>query len=463
MAGSFFGINVARSGLAAQKLAMEVVSENIANANDASYTRQRVVSSTGESIAMTQESTATGTSTITNGLRTGSIERVTDTLVTNQLRQTNTSSEQWEYTYNMLSQIETVFDEPNDDGLQTDLNNFWSAWQEVATTPDSISMRSTLIDNTEALTSRIQYTYNQIRSVQTDINGSIDDIVDRVNNISQEIATLNQRIATLPSGEMQSNELLDQRDALVLELSGYASVTQNGESGGDFVLSIGGQVLVQGNQYNTIESSTDDSGNQVIEWSKNGRDLSIKGGQLKSMLDLTNTTIPEYLSQLNSLASTLIEQVNSLHATGKTLDGSDGGEFFVSGGDAGSITLNSDLASNPSLIAASKDGNVGDGEIARDIGSLQNTTLSSGLTINGMYQALIGDVSGDTHAAEQQSTVASLSLEEYTTLQQSISGVSMDEEMTNIIKFQQAYNASSRVLTVMNEMLDTLINRTGNS
>lgn len=461
MAGTFFGISVAQSGLMAQKMAMEVLSMNIANANDPTYKRQRLTLQENLPLAQSQDAGSLGSLIVGGGVRTGSIERVRDALIENRLRLATSSSAESDYMQNKLSQIESTLSEPSDTGLLADLDQFWASWNAVATTPTSQPIRSALIEDASALCSRIQYTYQQIANAQDDLNLATRNEVDRINQISEEIAKINEEITYSADGQAAANRILDRRDALVLELSKIVSVSQHGEGSDNFVLSIGGHVLVQGIEYNTVTSAENGGGQETLYWENGGDEVVVQGGKLKAIYDLNGTLIPDYLSQLDNFASSLVTEVNTLHAGGQTLDGTPAGNFFVDGSTAANIALDPSIIGHPELVAASATDGVSDGDVALNIANLQNKQLAGGLSINEIYRALVGTVGGAAASADQQAQAQNLSLQQFTAQQQSVSGVSLDEEMANMIKFQQAYNAAARMLTAMDEMLDVLVQKTG--
>jgi flagellar hook-associated protein 1 FlgK len=280
--------------------------------------------------------------------------------------------------------------------------------------------------------------------------------------MAEEMARINGQIGALSTGGFEVNELLNRRDGLVQDLAKIVSISQFGEGGGDFVLTIGGRVLVQGTEANTLANAVDTNGNQAIRWASDDQDVLVQGGQLKALQDLRDTMIPDYLNQLNDFATTLVAGVNALHITGKTLTGADGGDFFVPTSVASNIALDPSVVNNPRLVAASATGAVSNNEIAVQIAALgDQPNATTGLSINQMYRALVGDIGGSASMARRQAEAQALSLQQFMTQQQSVSGVSLDEEMTNMIKFQQAYNACARVMTVMDEMLGVLVEKTG--
>lgn len=463
MASSFFGINVATSGLAAQKLAMEVLSQNIAHANDPSYKRQRLMMSEGMPLAQSQDAGATGSTMVSTGVLSGAIQRVRDSLIEHRLQLAGQSSAQYEFMTKILSQLEAVLGEPSDTGLQDDLDTFWESWSNLANDPSSGSLRTTLLENTEALCARIQYVNNQFISSIDDLNLSARNSIDTINQMAEEIARIDSEVSALSGGSFGTNDLLNRRDALVQDLSKLASVSTFGEGGGDFVVTLGGRILVQGVVRNELKTDIGADGNQTIQWASDGQDAIIQGGELRALLDLRDNLIPNYLSQLTDFTTSLVQEVNTLHHTGKTMDGTNGGDFFMATSGPGNVALDASIYNQPRLIAAASVVNaIGDGNIAAAIAKLQEMPIgATGMTVNEMYRALVGDIGGASSMAQKQANAHNLSLQEFTTQQQSISGVSLDEEMTNMIKFQQAYNASARLLTVMDDMLGVIIDKTG--
>jgi len=461
MSSTFFGLSVAQSGLNAQRRAMDILGYNIAHANDPTYKRQRLVLVEGAVLAQAQEASVLGSSPFGTGVNAGDVLRVRDALIERRLRTATQAASDWQYKAQVMKQVEAIFAEPSDSGLQADLDKFWASWQKLASNPESLPIRSALLEDAAALCQRIQYTYAQLRNTANDLNATVVDRVNLINNISQEIAQLNVQIGSLEPNQVGTNELQNRRDALVLELSKLVAVNQHEEGGVGVTISIGGRVLVQGGQANLLKCVTLEGGSQQIQWANDGQELRITGGELNGLLWLRDEAIPSYMSQLDTFASTLVDKVNALHRTGRTLTGSDGQDFFKAGCTAANIALDPSIVDHPELIAASSGGSVGDNGVALAIAGLEGEPVKDGMTLNQLYRALIADIGGSAAIAYRQATAHQLSLDQFTTQQQSVSGVSIDEELTNLIKFQQAYNAAARIITVMDEMIDVLVSKTG--
>lgn len=446
MGSTFFGINIAYSGLNAQKSAMEVLAYNVAHASDLSYKRQQV---------STSERSLAG-STGGAGVVTGDIRRIRDTLVENRLRAASSESAEWQYKANFLMQVESAIGEPSDSGLQSDLSAFWNAWQAVATSPESQSVRSSLLSKASTLAEHMQYVYGQLRDAVYDLNATVVDRVNSINQLASQIAELNQQINSVEEGRMNSNDLLNARDALLGRLSELADVSQHGDGKGGYIISIGGRVLVQDNWYNALDCEVV-SGNQIVTWASDGDVVLNNGGELKAIVELRDETINSYMQSLDDVASLLVSQVNAVHRLGTTLTGAPGGDFFQAGATAATIRLDAAIVDNPELVAASLDGSEGDNGNATAIANLQNAVVRDGLTLNQLYSQFITDVGSFATFSSARANACQLAVDQYTAQQQSVSGVSTDEEMTDMIKYQQAYTAAARVLTAYDEMLGTLM------
>ncbi|MCE5197859.1 flagellar hook-associated protein FlgK, partial [bacterium] len=319
MSSTFFGISVAQSGLAAQRRAMDILGYNIAHANDPTYKRQRMVMVEGAVLATSQEASSVGVSAVGGGVSSGDVERIRDTLIENRLREATTSAASWNYTQNVMSQIETALGEPSDTGLQKDIDNFWASWQKVANSPDSSSIRTALLEDTSALCQRMQYVYGQMQDTVSDLNLAVVDRVQQVNLIAGEIGKLNNEIGALSSGQMPVNDLLNRRDALVQELSKLVAISQHGSGVDNFIISIGGTALVQGTKVNKLETEVGTNGQQMVQWERDGEPVNISDGELSAILTLRDETVPGYMEQLNNIATTLVAQVNAVHHTGQTI------------------------------------------------------------------------------------------------------------------------------------------------
>jgi len=455
---SFFGINVALSALRATQYAMDVTGHNIANANTEGYRRQDAIFT-----ANAPHTGNLGTSTSTmSGLGTGvaiaQIKRTQTNFLDNQIRSETQLSGMWNALNESLQQIEPLLVEPGDSGISAELDNFWNSWQQLATSPESIAARVAVVSRGISLSDKIRNLYQNMRALQEDLNKSISDIAQEINSIAKEIASINNQTVEVEGGQTQPNDLIDRRDLLIEQLSGILRIEVHGSAGVNLIISVGGKVLVQGNYAAKIDVENDSNGAKLI-WSEDGSDVAINGGELQGLAAVRDTMVAGYITSLDTIADTLVQAVNAGHILGCDASGNPAGNFFVPGTGAGDMRVEDAVSRSPSLVAASSDPTAsGDNTIANAIASLRGQLLIGNQTVNDAYAALVAHVGADAREASVQSDAHKYTLNHRKTERDSMAGVSLDEEMANMVRFQQSYNAAARIFTVINEMLETIIN-----
>ena len=524
MTSTFFGLNIALSGLQAQQVALNVTSQNVANANTDGYTRQDAQMVATDPFPVPTAAIAGQAGQLGTGVEISSIRRMRDSFLDAQVRAQTSAQGYWDTKQNYLGQIESVFNEPSDQGISSLLTNFWGAWQDLGANPDSYAARVTVVQDASALTDVIQRDNTQLTDLQTSLDGQIQSQVSQVNTWLSEIASLNKQISAVevPQAsqydpnvkvpQAQANDLRDQRDLLLDQLSKVMNVNYKEQSDGSVTVWLGditnpspqaSQILVQADTQhylvklpNTTNANGTTSFGDVV-WSTDGDPTNLSGqaaitwsqndGQLGAMRELRDVTLnPSGVSggdngqslawRLDQMANSLATIVNNAHLAGYGEDGNNGRPFFVSSDSnpisAANIVVNPDLVSNPDLIgAASAPGQTGNGNQANAIASaLQSgtTTIAEGpgtntvtSTLSGWYNALIAQLGETSKQAQDMSTNQDLLVNRLTTNRESFSGVSLDEEATNVVRFQRAYEASARVMNAMDEMLDKLVNGVG--
>ena len=458
MANLFGLMNIGQSALLTQQKAIDITGNNIANVNTPGYSRQRLVIKQGSPIRVDSVTMSTGVTTDPG------IQRFYDQFLTAQLGNENESLGRWEAQKEALEKAELMFDEANGLGLSNAMSEYWNSWQALSNNPSGVAERTSLISAGQYLSSVFNQMYNNINTLQQDIDTHVDGIVNQVNRLSQQIADLNQKVVQVESNGHNANDFRDERDQLVFELSNLINV--NSYEDGDGYLSIdieNGKPLVQGTS--TWDLTTADNGGvQDVFWrNSDGTTVNItaniSAGELKGWIESRDVLLSDYLTQLDSLANTLRTSVNGVHNVGIDLNGNPGLDFFTGTG-AANFSVNAAITADSDLIAAAAagEGLPGGNGAAINIANLQNgATMAGGSTFDGFYNALVGKVGADVQAANfnsehQESMVQSL--ENY---RQQVSGVSLDEEMVNLVKFQHAYNAAAKLITTADEMIDELM------
>lgn len=459
MASTFSGMSLASSGLAAQQAAMNVLGQNIANAANPAYSRQRVVMSSRYLSVGTNGTEPPGF--LGSGVDITSIQRMQNGFVGSQILASNQDLGNSQTGKETLDQIVGLVGEPSDTGISTSLNKFWNAWQDLSTGADSVSSRNALISASKSVTTSLNSLYTKISSLRTQQDQTIRADVDTVNSLATQLAAVNKEIQQAVGAGSAPNDLLDKRDSLLSQLSGLTNVQIHGDGGTNDVISIGGHVLVQGDRAEKLTTGTDVGGHATVLWSEDSSPANITNGEIGGALNLSNNIIPGYLTQLDAVAKGLMTSVNTLHKAGFALDGSPGLDFFTGTG-AADIKVNDAISANPSLIAAaSATGAPGDGSMALAIAKLKNTAVVGTATINEAYSSFVSKNATDASDFSNQVTVQTKIQQQLSAQQQSVSGVNIDEEMADMVKYQQAYNASARVLTTMNSMINTLMGQMG--
>lgn len=448
MVSTFLGIQTALRGLLAQQRALDVTSHNIANAGTKGYSRQEALQQTTLALSLPSGGQ------LGTGVEVTEYRRIRDEFLDVQIRAQTMLQSYHEARRDGLEQVELGLAEPSTSGIGAMLDRYFASWHDVASTPENPSARTALVQSASALAEGFNSLHSQLTTVDSQTQSHVSLTIDELNSIIQRIANVEVPIVNaLGSGVQPSNDLLDERDSLVDRLSQLANVTVTTGTGGWLTIKTGTKTLLTGGTPTTINSVSDfvDSGTGVDQ---------LTSGQLKGLVDLSTkiSGAGGYIERLNGVAAALMSSVDTLHAAGYALGSSTpSGQRFFSGTDASSIAVNSALAADPLLIAASSQpGEPGNGDNARAIAALQSSA-----TIGGAYRSLVVSIGSDTADARRNADNAKVVTDALENRRQSVSGVSLDEEMANLVRFQRGFQAASRALSAMDDMIDLLISRTG--
>ncbi len=446
---SFSGLTNAAAALATQTYAMSITGQNIDNADTPGYTRERVEQQATGAVAgvPTIYSTPAGNS---GTVDSAGVTRLNDPIIDARARTEHGLSGYLDAKASTMSSIETNFDEPSDTGLSEQLNTFWNDWSAVANDPGSSAARSALLTQASTVTSTLNSTSAALSQLTTGAQATLTADVSQINTDAAEVGQLNTAIKVASATGASVPTLQDQRDTLLSKLASLGGAQAQFQPDGTVTVSLGGQTLVSGG---TASAVTLDSSYNV---SVGGTAVTVAGGDAQAQAEAISTTLPSYQSQLDSVANALITTVNSVHETGYDLSGATGGAFF-SGTSAATIGV---AITDPSKVAASSTG-AGTGDLGAGVANQLAALGSSTSGADSAYRSLVANVGTDSQRATEQSGVQDAVTSSVDALQSSASGVSYDDEVTNLLTYQRAYQASSRVLTTVDQTLDTLINHTG--
>lgn len=450
MGSTFQGLSLAASGLFAARRGIEVTGHNVANANTPGYSRQRLELGANPGGAL---GIHTGTLMQGGGVEVLQQQRVVDQFIINRV---NTETSQLGYATSLqqaYARVEQAFDEPGERGLASQLEQFWSAWDAVAATPEDEAARRALLQRADAITGSFSEISRQLGMITDDALQRADAITAEVNSAAAQIAELNLAIQAANGSTTPANDLLDQRDLLVQQLSRAVDVRTVLHEDGQMDVSVGGIALVQGRRSAEVTLDASIPGAAVLVSATTGATIAVRGGDVAGLLETANGVVPRSQAQVDALAVQLRDTVNARHALGQDLDGNPAGGFFA-GTDATTLSLDPAVAGQPRAVAAAVAGAGSfDGENALRMAELAG--LDAGP--DDAYRTLVAGLGVDARNANQRLELQTEVVNHIQQDRDEVSGVSIDEEMTHMIAFQQAYQASARVISAVDEMLTTLI------
>ena len=461
-------LNIGTTALLSSQGALTTTSHNISNVNTDGYNRQRTLFGT-------REANTLGDNYIGSGVQISSIERVMDSFLVNQVR-TYTAQESQQDTYlTFAKQVDDLVGSTQL-GLNTGLEEFFNAVHEVANDPTSIAAREVMLSQGKVLANRFNVLDQQILDFDRQIDSSLEGGVNEINVLTQGISDLNTAIVqnTSPTGGAP-NDLLDKRDQLINELSKYVSITAVEEDSGSMNVFVGtGQALVTGTgpvKLSIIPDTSTSPTRSKIGYGPGAIDISaqLTGGSIGGAFQVRTEVIDPARSELSSLAFAVVDSVNTQNLAGVDLDGTTatspshlifGDLSAVTPGEyAGAISV---VMTDARKIAASSTTNagVGNNENILKLADLQTKKTMAGGTQSfaDSYGVMVSRVATKTHQADiAQQTQLGL-LNQVKLRADSVSGVNLDEEAANLIKFQQSYQAASQIITVSNTIFNSLLN-----
>lgn len=497
MGSTFGGIVQAGTGLNAATYGLQVVSQNIDNADTPGYTRQ-----TSQQVAVDGVRgvpTLYVSPTNLEGVAVASTQRMNDPVLDLRSRTEHARSGSNDTTAAVLSNVEDVFPEPSNTGLTEELNKFWNAWSGVANDPGNSAPRSVLLGAANTVANMLNSMSGSLKNIASSTQLSLSNTVTDVNSAAVQLDTLNRQIAVGTASGQDVNNLLDQRDVLIDKLSTDVGATYSLNANNTVDVSVGGQPLVQfvpgvGGAYNTVSLG---AGNVLT---MNDGTVATTPASVKSALAITapgtitlptgaggnagayqaalnNSAtpdgIPYYQNLLDSVATALSTAVNSALAAGKSNNpnatAANGNTpyapvnmFTIANSSDAAATLSVTLTNPSDIAAASASATPGalDGSNALTV-SLYGTTLASAASPDKTYQNLVGAIGQASAKAVQVQLTQGAVTTAVDNLRTAASGVSTDEEISHLLTYQRAFQASSRVITTMDDMLDTLINKMG--
>lgn len=485
MRTTFGTFNIATSGLFASQRSLDVTSHNISNANTVGYSRQKSLQKA------TMPTYGDPTGVVGTGVETYDIIRMRTSYLDQKYWGQNKTYKEWSVKQESLEQIEGVFNEPSETGIRKVMDEFFTSLEELSKKPGDDTCRVAVVEKANVLTATIDRNGHELLNAIRDVNFSVKNKVSEINSLAEQIANLNKHIFGFELNGNKANDLRDQRNVLLDQLSSVVNITVSelpGPNGNNYLdVKIGGITLINHTSYNKLTTKDEsvagisDAGggkiSQVVWDGVQDQIVRIEGGELKGMLDIRDGNgkdfnyrgLPYYLEKLNEFARSFTRSFNKQHSQGIDFEGNQGGNFFNEPGapdiTSTSFKVNPDIIANPNLIAASS---LSDGESNNDnvnlLIELRNSTAmfaSVKGTPDDYIKSFLSALAVDSSQAKRMTANAEALVDQTENRRLSDSGVSLDEEMANMVKFQQAYNASARMITTLDKILDTTVNRLG--
>ncbi|MDR3459827.1 MAG: flagellar hook-associated protein FlgK [Verrucomicrobiae bacterium] len=467
MLGLFGTLDLARRAMQAQMAGVTVAGQNLANVNTPGYSRQRVDLATSPDLPSYIGQTGTGVNA------TG-ITQIVSNLLNGQIQSQSSTSGFWTSQQTALQSAQDGLAEflngtgsttdttgsASSSGLSGQLSNLFAAFQGVAASPGSIPARQTLIGAAQNLATMFNQVDKQLTNVKTSLNTSLSSDVDSANKVASQIADLNKQISIAEFSGGTANDLRDQREQALEKLSGLANITTSTGTDGSVNVSVGGQALVSGRQVlDTLQTYDAGGGQMLVRTAAGGTPLTLTGGTMQGTIEARDGELGTMQTNINSLATNLINGVNAIYQPGYGLNGTTGATFF-DGTGAGDMAVNQSLVNDPSTLQAANAATAtGDNSVALQLAQLADTAQAGlnnqtfgdyyGATVTGLGSALSN---ANTEVTNQQAVSSMLS-----TQLGSVSGVNIDEEMTNLLSFQRAYTASAELLKTVDQMIQTTL------
>lgn len=475
---SFFGLNVAMQGLFTAKTALSVTNHNITNSNTEGYSRQ-----VAEQKASRALPSYVGKGMIGTGSEITGITNIRNNYY--DIKYWNTHKVLGEYNVKniQLDQLETIFKDLSEGGFNKVFDNMFSSLEELSKNASDDTVRNSFVQSCVAFTEFFNGLDTQLREQQREINYAVKSTVEEINFIASELGAINGQIANLELTGSRANDLRDERANLIDQLSKMVNVQaeeiNTGNNKNTFVVSINGQVLVDDTVVNSLvvesravlNNPVDEPDLYDIKW-ENGQGFNTYGltGEIKGYIDLrdgNNTNgykgVPYYIEKLDNFIQVFAGRMNDLHDDGQDLYGAVGEALFT-GITAKDFAVNNNIVNDPKKIATTKDISKGveGNEIVIDMLKLKHEIgmFTKGSPASYM-QALSAELGIDSKQAKNVYESQSLLTLAVKNQRNSISGVDLDEETTNMIEFKKAYDLAAKMISVMDEIYDVTINRMG--
>jgi flagellar hook-associated protein 1 FlgK len=454
MGGLNASLSIALQSLQVEEGAISTTSNNVANVDTPGYSRQI------PNIAETPP-IELGQVTFGTGVQLQGVTSTRDSILDLRVNQETQQQGQLNAFISGGQQIQALFNETNGTGLQSQLTAFFSSLSGLSANPSDTNTRQAVLTAAQNLATAFNQSSTNLTTLQTNTNLSVTQSVNEINTLTAQIAKVNVQVSEATGAGQNPGAFVDQRQQLITQLSGLVDVSEINAGNGSLTLttSSGAPLVVAGQNFalNTQTSAT--TGLQDVFSQGNNITAKITSGQLAGQLQIRDQEIPSLQKSLDTLAFNLSNAVNTQNQAGIDLNGAAGGNFFTPlatpSGAAGTLAL---AISDPAKIAASQDGSTGDNANANALLALQNQNIVGGQTPLNYYSGIVFKIGNDVSSAQNTASTGSLVLQQIQNLQGGVSGVDLNEEAANLVRFQTAYAASAQLTSTINTLFQDTLN-----
>ncbi len=422
MAGLLGTLNTAKSGMNVSQVAIQTTSHNISNINTPGYSRQRVSQTASSPYSNPGLNSSLGAGQIGTGAQINDVTRIRNSFYDYQFRSESHEYGSTSVKYDYFKNIESIFNEPSDSAISSTLNNFFNSWNELSKDPESAGVKSVVLENAKYLTNSINNAFGKLESLEESLKSQQDYIMDEINSMLSQIEELDKNIKIVQGTGKSPNDMLDQRDVLLDDLSFKLNITDNG---------------VQ----EVLKDAYDANGSVTLE------DLQEAGVIISGELEGTISMLEEIDSYKQSL-TTFAEAITS------SINNAAGGQEVFKAEDGKLISVNSDITADLDTLKITA-------ETALEIYNLKTEKINingKDMTINTFYNNMIQELGQASAAVIRDESNQSKLLSNIDSSRSSVSGVSLDEEMISLVQLQHAYNANAKVMSTIDSLLDVVVN-----
>jgi flagellar hook-associated protein 1 FlgK len=457
MSGLFDSLRLTANALDAQRLGLDVVGQNLANVNTPGYTR-RVI----DLASIPPDSRLSAG----RGVEVVAVRSVRDALVERRLRQEIPLEQRHGAAAEVLAVVESGLGAPGE-SIDGALTAFFDAFGRLSEDPLSSPARQEVVRQGQALASSFHDVAGRLTAAQRDADARVRAGLDTVNALADQVASLNRAIGRAGSDGPETDDLKDRLSESVKALAVQLDVRTVARADGGLDVTFGnGRVLVAGGKAYAVAAVSGGPSGFAAVVNSEGVTVTgeIAGGRIAGYLSARDTLIPGYLSRLDTLAHTVVGQVNTLHDAGFDRNGAAAGVFFDAlgsvSGAAAAISVASAVAADPGLVAAAGTAAVGDNQAARGIAALRGARVLDGgqATFHDSWATLVFQAGRDSKRAQDDQRSYGDVVRQIETLRDQVSGVSLDEETAQLMKFQRAYEANARFFRLVDDTIETLMN-----